>query len=403
MNSKLIIIFLFFIVFLSDAQNFIFHSDSIPVIQKNIIADSNRIDFAIISDLTSKQRFGVFEKAIRTLNLIKPNFVMSIGDLTDLTEDNTEKNKEIWHELKKQINHLTMPFFFTAGNNDYMNEETAKLWTEQNGKNYYSFVYKNVLFVCLNTEADFKEEGSISDKQFQWLEQVLDSNDNVKWSFVFMHKPLWLTKTDSSNWSKIETMLKNRKYTVFAGHHHNYLYQEIDNKKYIVLSNTGGGQFNRSALGEFSHIVKVSFDGNNPTIANIMLDGVFDDKIVTPKWRNLIDSNYYINLDTIYFKQKTFKQTSSLISIDNPFDFPIRVAIKVNEDYYCDFNWYNFDKIIEANTSEIIELKIKADRNLKIDKINDISLNTSISYFFKDKPTIKKTKKNTTFCEINRF
>jgi hypothetical protein len=44
---------------------------------------ANQFAFAIISDLNSGERQGVFEVAAEQINLLKPQFVLSIGDLIE--------------------------------------------------------------------------------------------------------------------------------------------------------------------------------------------------------------------------------------------------------------------------------------------------------------------------------
>ncbi len=43
--------------------------------------DPDNFQFAIISDLTGSYRPGIFDDAVKKLNLLEPEFVMSVGDL----------------------------------------------------------------------------------------------------------------------------------------------------------------------------------------------------------------------------------------------------------------------------------------------------------------------------------
>ena len=45
-----------------------------------------------------------------------------------------------------------MPFLSVPGNHDVGNEVMRELWRERNGRDYYRFVCRDVLFVMLNTE-----------------------------------------------------------------------------------------------------------------------------------------------------------------------------------------------------------------------------------------------------------
>ena len=66
------------------------------------------------------------------------------------------------------VESLEMPFFYVPGNHDISNEVMADVWQERFGRAHYSFLYRGVLFVCLNTE--FPESTRLSGPQLDWLE-----------------------------------------------------------------------------------------------------------------------------------------------------------------------------------------------------------------------------------------
>ena len=129
--------------------------------------------------------------AIRKLNLLQPEFVMSVGDLIEGSEDREIINAE-WDEFDSFVEALEMPFFYVPGNHDIGNQVMADIWEQRFGRSYYSFVYRDVLFVCLNTESP---ETRISTAQIAWLEDELAAHKDVRWTLVFMHKPLWAYAT----------------------------------------------------------------------------------------------------------------------------------------------------------------------------------------------------------------
>src|SRR5262245_9609259 len=78
--------------------------------------------FAIVTDRTGGPRAGVFERAVEQLNILQPEFVVSVGDLIQGgTEDLTKINKQ-WQEFNGMISKLQMPFFYVAGNHDLGNK-----------------------------------------------------------------------------------------------------------------------------------------------------------------------------------------------------------------------------------------------------------------------------------------
>src|SRR5438128_1966138 len=115
-------------------------------------------------------------------------------------------------------------------------------WHAQFGRLYYHFVYKDVLFLLLNTEDPPKTKvGNFGADQIAWAKKVLEDNAGVRWSLVFLHRPIWAEKeVAKTGWLDIEKTLTGRKYTVFAGHRHFYKRFERNGARYYQLATTGG-------------------------------------------------------------------------------------------------------------------------------------------------------------------
>jgi hypothetical protein len=123
---------------------------------------SENFQFVIVTDRTGGMRSGVFEQGVEKVNLLQPEFVMSVGDLIQgYTEDLEELNRQ-WDEFDGFVYSLEMPFFYVPGNHDITNRVMEDLWAERYGRSYYHFVYQNVLFLCLNSEEAIPDSTGIS-------------------------------------------------------------------------------------------------------------------------------------------------------------------------------------------------------------------------------------------------
>jgi len=249
---------------------------------------SRNFQFAVITDRTGGHRPGVFQQAVNKLNLLQPEFVVSVGDLIEgYTEDRGQWALE-WAEFQSKVNQLEMPFFYVPGNHDISNSGMEANWKRKFGRTYFDFRYQDVLFLALNSEdpPNSKPYGFGAEQQ-AWLRKVLAENADARWTFVFMHKPAWTYPDDdpqATGWTAIEESLLvgNRNFTVFAGHKHNYGRYVRNGRDYIMLATTGGGSKLRgTAEGEFDHFVWVTMKDGNPVIANITLDGVLDKTLRT--------------------------------------------------------------------------------------------------------------------------
>jgi len=96
-------------------------------------------------------RPGVFSSAVDKLNLLQPEFVLSVGDfIAGYTRDPERINAE-WEVFESRIARLEMPFHPVPGNHDITNETMAEIWEERWGPRYRSFVHGDVLFLCLDS------------------------------------------------------------------------------------------------------------------------------------------------------------------------------------------------------------------------------------------------------------
>ena len=235
-----------------------------------------KFNFVVVTDKTGGSRRGVWESGVNKINLMQPEFVVSVGDLIQGYTKNKNKIEKQWADFNNTISCLQMPFFYVAGNHDYTNEMMGEKWKELYGPTYYYFTYKNVLFLCLNSESGYTKlkNPDIDSKQVDFVDSVLNLHPNVAWTMVFMHQPLWLNKS-GKNWLKVENLLNNRKHSVFTGHRHKYSLYERNKNDYFVLATMGGNSMLRGKeYGEFDHFLWISMTKNGPSYTNLMLDGI---------------------------------------------------------------------------------------------------------------------------------
>ena len=97
----------------------------------------NSFQFAIVSDRTGGRRPGVFTKAVEKINLLQPEFVVSVGDLIEGYSEDPGAWALEWSEFENKLTRLQMPFFFCPGNHDIANLPMSKEWHRKFGRSYY--------------------------------------------------------------------------------------------------------------------------------------------------------------------------------------------------------------------------------------------------------------------------
>jgi 3',5'-cyclic AMP phosphodiesterase CpdA len=298
----------------------------------NFKNDPDEFQFAIITDNAGGARPGVFARAVEMVNLLQPEFVVNAGDLIEGYSDDQEQIRAWWQEIDEELEPLEMPFFFLPGNHDHYSEASIKAWGERFGdhRGYYHFVYKDVLFLMVNTEdppktvADLQrdnpelfkkiavnypameelqkkehqtaEDGrkllelaepieewlgeiNISNDQVAYFKEVLEANPDVRWTFCFTHSPPHyspIVEKDPGNFAKIEALLEDRPYTVFSAHTHTYDYDQRDGHDFVTTATSGA--INMPRPGAMDHIVWVTMTDQGPKIVNLLMNGIMDKK-----------------------------------------------------------------------------------------------------------------------------
>jgi calcineurin-like phosphoesterase family protein len=299
-----------------------------PWIKLDLAPDTTQqFTFAVLSDRTGLARPGVFERAIDVTNLLRPDFVVQVGDqIEGYTEDAAELEAQ-WKEFDAITDELAVPYFRVPGNHDVSNELMRQEWVRRHGALHYSFRYRDVLFVVLNTQdppqrmEDFnsnpaayelfteftglghdemmrrltedlelaqrfveaatdwegKMPANFSDEQVDWARATIAANADARWTFLLMHMPAWQVDAAGNpdpQFARIIEAFGDRPYTALCGHVHNYQRREIGGREHIRLGPTGGLWVKSGEDGNFDHVMLVTVTTDGPVIANVVLDGV---------------------------------------------------------------------------------------------------------------------------------
>jgi hypothetical protein len=256
-----------------------------------------------------------------------------VGDLIEGYSEDEAQIRAWWQEIDEYLEQLDMPFFFLPGNHDLNSDATVDVWRERFGddRGYFHFVYKNVLFLMVNTEdppkkiSDLQRDNpelyqqiaanypemeklkakehqtkedalkmlelsrpmeewladlNISDAQVEYFKDVLEKNQDVRWTFAFVHAPPFYSpmtdEKDPGNFLKIGALLADRPFTAYSAHTHTYHYDQRNGRDYITTATSGA--MNVVRPGAMDHIVWVTMTKDGPKIANLLMNGIMDKK-----------------------------------------------------------------------------------------------------------------------------
>lgn len=234
-------------------------------------AQAAPLKVAVISDLNGNYGSTVYDnpvhEAVKTLATLKPDLVLSTGDLVAGQSKNlTSKDVlAMWDAFHKAVTlpleTAGLPFAATPGNHDasqylpfsserkefvnqmslhkpnlvYVSDEFYPL--------RYAFVMGDALFISLDATADI----AMDQAQMTWVEKVLSDNNSFPVKIIYGHFPIvpFAQKRENDyfkNYADIEAMFKQYNVTLYlSGHHHAYYPGKRDTLRVVSTSCLGGG------------------------------------------------------------------------------------------------------------------------------------------------------------------
>ena len=349
--------------------------------------DPDNFQFAIVTDRNGGNRPLIFEDAVEKLNIMYPEFVLSVGDLINGYTKDTAQIKFEWDEVNQIIDDLKMPFFYLPGNHDITNQVMAKEWEKRYGKRYYHFIYKNTLFIILDSNDD--DDYNLTREQTDFALETLTENTNVKWTFVLMHHPIWTYNTNG-RFEEIEAALSGRKYTVIAGHTHHYSHEEKYGQNYYVLATTGGGSRLRgNYFGEFDHITWVTMTDAGPSMANLRLDGILPHDIVnneTKALSNALANNAVFEHVLLCNQGEKFTDGTLYFHFENNGEEPMYTNLQFYHQHQLKVPKPLMKISLAPGENKVVEIPFSSPTPLSYDEVEAIQINWQMGYDLPEYP-----------------
>lgn len=260
--------------------------------------NSEEIFFTFITDIhvqPERNAIDGFHKAIDEINKLKPEFVITGGDLIfDALGVGYERADSLFNIYTAMTKKIKSPVYNTIGNHDVFgwyekskvdrnhSQFGKKLYENKLGKTYYSVAYKGIKIFILDSIEEVPEKGKyfgfINNEQIQWLKDELSNTDTTTLLIISTHIPLITTLSQIRGGSMIANerglVVENSKEVldlfkrhnlrlVLQGHLHYYEELNIMNKiKFITGGAVSGRWWNGDNQGLQEGFVKIRIKGN---------------------------------------------------------------------------------------------------------------------------------------------
>ncbi len=376
------------------------HGEATPWTSLDVKDDPSRFHFAIVTDRTGGHRAGVFARAPHALNRLQPAFVMSVGDFIEGYTRDADKVRAEWDGIAETVSPLEAPLFFTPGNHDLSNDVQYQVWKERFGADYYHFLYKDTLFLVLNTEV-FPEVvatlgsflGTVSDPetvfaaQIAYVKAVLAAHPDVRWTFVMVHQPVWQTPGYGAapGWQALRAALGDRPHTLFAGHEH--VYEHVTDPEHghdrITLATTGGGHqgLRGPAYGEFDHVTWVTMpDKGDPVIGTVLLDGILPKALPVAETRAAADRlAQSVTITPLMISAGPFEAGSQTVTLANDGDAPIEAKAVLRANATLSAAPSSVSAILAPGETRTMEITLTAARPMEPAKLVPVTATWSFA------------------------
>ncbi|MEN8203272.1 MAG: metallophosphoesterase [Bacteroidota bacterium] len=179
--------------------------------ESTVEAGDKGFSFVFMTDIHLKPEMGApegFQMAIDSVNALKPDFVITGGDLVDDALFSTHERADTLYRLYKEMaKGFDMPVYNTMGNHEIYGynanppadpehpEYGEKMFENRIGKRYYSFDHKGWHFMIL--DGIEKGEGNwgayvgkVDEEQIQWIRDDLEKLKPETPIVIVTHIPL---------------------------------------------------------------------------------------------------------------------------------------------------------------------------------------------------------------------
>lgn len=243
----------------------------ILILEVGLISGQNKFSFIFLPDIHLEPDSAVlenFNRIVKKVNKIKPDFIITGGDMIYTAKNVDDKKAEVLFNLMdEKFMDFKMPLYYTMGNHELVGimpnsgiEKShpkwgKRLYQQRYGARYKSFTKSGWNFFLLDgikiLEKEMNYGLGVDSTQMDWIKDELGKTDKLTPIIISIHSPLVSPKAITN--VNIPAVTENagavldlfEEYNlkmVLQGHNHTYMNLNIGGVHYI----SGGSTLERS-------------------------------------------------------------------------------------------------------------------------------------------------------------
>lgn len=274
--------------------------------------------FCVLGDRTPLSSSETFETVLKEIRVIKPDFIIHLGNIIKKGRDTIEIKRE-WENIKKKFSEIGIPYYFTPGSEDIWNEHSEEIFLRYFSKTYYSFNYENCHFVILDFSR-FPKYADVPKEMIDWLREDLSLSRRARYTFVFAHRSYWYFQKEKFPLHKILSQLGVDYF--FSAHNCFYTYYQMDSVRYFQIGPTGAklkGE-TEEKRGAFPNYLLVEVDKKRVNISVIKPGSIFAPEAFSLKDRE----EESLTPEQIIISPFTKSDAEVNVGIENPYPYEIK-------------------------------------------------------------------------------
>ncbi len=284
--------------------------------------------FCVLGDRTPLASKDLFETVMKELAVIKPDFVIHLGNLIRGRIKDTIEIKKEWEYISKRFSSLGIPYHFCPGSEDIWDEKSEEIYLRYFNKTYYSFDYNNCHFLLLDFSR-FPKYSDVPKEMIDWLREDLAQARRAKHTFLFGHRPYW--RVLKEKWGLHGLLKRHRVRYFFSGADCFYTYHFMDSIHYFQVGPTGARLKweTDEERGGFPNYLLVEVEKNQVKILLIRPGSILPPDFVTLK---AIEQEEVLESKAIFISPFNLRGEAGReeigVSLTNPFSYEIKGEIR---------------------------------------------------------------------------